>query len=153
MPNISFDIFFNDDTLNFTASRSQGAPKVKPAWKVRSAPKLQPSVPKTPGTAGFAKPSPRIEELPDSRPTSPAPKKAIPKLKDQTKGPSTPAPKKNIPKLNTTPKAPTAAAPKKDIPKLGKPAAATKAPPKLNKAPGKAPAQEEEHRENRFART
>ena len=43
MPNISFDIFFDQDFLNFTATRSGGsAPKVKPAWKVRTAPKLPP---------------------------------------------------------------------------------------------------------------
>lgn len=42
MPNISFDIFFDQDFLNVTATRSQGAPKAKPAWKVRTAPKLAP---------------------------------------------------------------------------------------------------------------
>ena len=40
MPNISLDIFFDNDILNVTASRSRNTPRVKPAWKVRSAPKL-----------------------------------------------------------------------------------------------------------------
>ncbi|MCJ1358929.1 MAG: hypothetical protein MMC33_008929 [Icmadophila ericetorum] len=55
MPNISFDIFFNQDIINITASRSQGAPKVKPDWKVRSAPKIAPKEIPTPTTAFGAK--------------------------------------------------------------------------------------------------
>lgn len=42
MPNISFDVFFDQDFINVTATRSGAAPKAKPAWKVRSAPKLPP---------------------------------------------------------------------------------------------------------------
>ena len=42
MPNISFDIFFDKDFLNISASRGRIAPKAKPEWKVRSAPKLPP---------------------------------------------------------------------------------------------------------------
>jgi hypothetical protein len=188
MPNISFDIFFNDDTINLTASRSKFAPKVKPTWKIRSAPKLEPAKPKTPGVSVFApgaqrpKPTPRVEELSDSASSSPAPtpkkpasnpavpqvKKAPPKLKDlpQTKS-TTAAPQKNIPKLNTAPKAPTSAAsttapkapapatstsaPKKIIPKLKDQAKPT--PPKLS-TPSKAPAQgtEAATRPTRFAR-
>ncbi|MCJ1376845.1 hypothetical protein MMC20_008090 [Loxospora ochrophaea] len=74
MPNISFDIFFNDDVLNFTASRSQGAPKVKPAWKVRSAPKLPPKEPPKPATSVFAAPKARITELPEPATTKKTPK-------------------------------------------------------------------------------
>lgn len=51
MPNISFDIFFNDDLVNITASRSQGAPKVKPGWKARSAPKIAQKQKPTPDSA------------------------------------------------------------------------------------------------------
>ena len=40
MPNISLDIFFDQDILNVTATRSRTTPRVKPAWKVRTAPKL-----------------------------------------------------------------------------------------------------------------
>lgn len=40
MPNISFDIFFDQDFINITATRGKTAPKAKPEWKVRSAPKL-----------------------------------------------------------------------------------------------------------------
>jgi hypothetical protein len=42
MPNVSFDIFYDLDFINITATRSGAAPKVKPAWKVRTAPKLPP---------------------------------------------------------------------------------------------------------------
>lgn len=42
MPNISFDIFFDQDFINVTATRGKTAPKAKPEWKVRSAPKLPP---------------------------------------------------------------------------------------------------------------
>ena len=42
MPNVSFDIFFDKDFINVTATRGQTAPKAKPEWKVRSAPKLPP---------------------------------------------------------------------------------------------------------------
>lgn len=57
MPNISFDIFFNEDTVNITASRGKAAPRVKPEWKVRSAPKLPPKTPPQPATAAFANPA------------------------------------------------------------------------------------------------
>ena len=87
MPNISFDIFFNQDIVNITASRSQGAPKVKPDWKVRTAPKLalKPSV--TPETAFGTKETPKSDS---------APKKTPPKL-----GPS----KKSVPPATPDPKA------------------------------------------------
>ena len=42
MPNVSFDIFFDKDFVNITATRGQTAPKAKPEWKVRSVPKLPP---------------------------------------------------------------------------------------------------------------
>lgn len=42
MPNISFDIFFDQDFINISASRGKHAPKAKPEWKVRTAPKLPP---------------------------------------------------------------------------------------------------------------
>jgi hypothetical protein len=42
MPNISFDIFFDQDFINVSASRGKTAPKAKPEWKVRTAPKLPP---------------------------------------------------------------------------------------------------------------
>ncbi|MCJ1328467.1 hypothetical protein MMC10_005144 [Thelotrema lepadinum] len=57
MPNISFDIFFNEDTVNITATRGDKAPKVKPEWKVRSAPKLPPKTPPQKPVAAFANPS------------------------------------------------------------------------------------------------
>jgi len=64
MPNISFDIFYDQDILNITASRGQVA-KIKPAWKVRSAPKLAPKVPLQPPTSVFAPTTRQIQELPD----------------------------------------------------------------------------------------
>jgi len=42
MPNVSFDIFFDQDFINVTASRGKVAPKAKPEWKIRTAPKLPP---------------------------------------------------------------------------------------------------------------
>ena len=51
MPNLSFDIFYNDDLVNITASRAQGAPKVKPGWKARAAPKISQKEKPTPQSA------------------------------------------------------------------------------------------------------
>ncbi|EXJ82540.1 hypothetical protein A1O3_06353 [Capronia epimyces CBS 606.96] len=42
MPNVSFDIFFDKDFINVTATRGYRAPKAKPEWKVRTLPKLPP---------------------------------------------------------------------------------------------------------------
>ncbi|KIV98012.1 hypothetical protein PV10_01706 [Exophiala mesophila] len=42
MPNVSFDVFFDKDFINITATRGTTAPKAKPEWKVRTAPKLPP---------------------------------------------------------------------------------------------------------------
>jgi hypothetical protein len=42
MPNVSFDIFFDQDFINVTATRGKTAPRAKPEWKVRTAPKLPP---------------------------------------------------------------------------------------------------------------
>lgn len=96
MPNISFDIFFQDDIINLTATRSAGsAPKVKPAWKVRTAPKLPPKEPVQPPTSVFA--APKQKKLP-------APEKTAPKAKEESKKPGE---AKKIPKL--PPKAKAAA--------------------------------------------
>jgi len=94
MPNISFDIFFDKDFINVTATRAQGTPKVKPEWKVRTAPKLPPkeiapaakNAPRPPKIQGG-----RITELPPSKPGSNAAK--------SDDGQEAPKPKKNIPKL------------------------------------------------------
>jgi len=103
MPNISFDVFYNTDIINFTATRSGAAPRVKPDWKVRSAPKLAPKQVPTPANsfgrkditngeekkkapAKLNKPSSsRFEELPDDADSAagepaPQPKKKLPKL-------------------------------------------------------------------------
>ena len=67
MPNISFDIFFQDDIINITASRSGGsAPKVKPAWKVRTAPKLPPKEPPVPKTVAAFGP-PKAKQLTEAK--------------------------------------------------------------------------------------
>ncbi|KAJ9614263.1 hypothetical protein H2200_002399 [Cladophialophora chaetospira] len=58
MPNVSFDIFFDKDFINVTATRGQTAPKAKPEWKVRSAPKLPPK-PVPEDTSGQPRPPPR----------------------------------------------------------------------------------------------
>ncbi|KIW87034.1 uncharacterized protein Z519_12331 [Cladophialophora bantiana CBS 173.52] len=58
MPNVSFDIFFDKDFINITATRGQTAPKAKPEWKVRTAPKLPPK-PVVEDPAGTPRPPPR----------------------------------------------------------------------------------------------
>ncbi|MCJ1390285.1 hypothetical protein MMC18_003143 [Xylographa bjoerkii] len=103
MPNISFDIFFQDDIINLTATRSAGsAPKVKPAWKVRTAPKLPPKEPVQPKTAVFGKPEQKQLTAPEPKATpKPAPK-AAPKAKETPAVNSEikkPAEAKKIPKL------------------------------------------------------
>lgn len=81
MPNISFDIFFDQDFINVTATRGKTAPRAKPEWKVRSAPKLPPKeqpvdnsgAPKPPARAKLnqgrgvvGKPTPKATETSDS---------------------------------------------------------------------------------------
>lgn len=58
MPNISFDIFFDKDFINITATRGHTAPKAKPEWKVRTAPKLPPK-PVPEDHSGTPRPLPR----------------------------------------------------------------------------------------------
>ena len=81
MPNISFDIFFDQDIINLTATRSgSGAPKVKPGWKVKTAPKLAAREGPRPTTIS----RPRITDV--SEPTKAATKsKSAPKAEDATK--------------------------------------------------------------------
>ncbi|MCJ1322160.1 hypothetical protein MMC15_007506 [Xylographa vitiligo] len=109
MPNISFDIFFQDDIINLTATRSAGsAPKVKPAWKVRTAPKLPPKEPVQPKTAVFGKPEQKQLTAPEPKvtPKSTPKAKETPAVNGETKKP---AEAKKIPKLppkaKPTPKA------------------------------------------------
>ena len=86
MPNISFDIFFDDDILNITASRGK-VPKIKPEWKVRTAPKLpKPDLPDK-RVAAFGsnssitnKPNTTQPALTAGSVAEDAPKKQIPKL-------------------------------------------------------------------------
>ena len=104
MPNISFDIFFNDDVINLTASRSQGAPKVKPAWKVRSAPKLPPKEPPAAPTAVFAPKSNAQAAKPQSLNESKAPPKLASKASDVKQGAKGAAEPKKVPKLKDLPK-------------------------------------------------
>jgi hypothetical protein len=114
MPNISLDFFYDLDFANITVTRSQGAPKAKPAWKVRQAPKLPPKPKALPASstprptprpkinttrfqnASSENDTPRIEDVTDkdegSKPeaTTAAAKKNIPKLKDtKVKNPTT----------------------------------------------------------------
>ena len=85
MPNINFDIFFDENTLNFTASRGTKAPKVKPAWKVRNAPKLPPKEPPQPAAAKAFGPKTASSQAASaassaSTTSSQAPKRKPPKL-------------------------------------------------------------------------
>lgn len=120
MPNISFDVFFDTDFINITATRAQGAPKVKPAWKTRTAPKLPPKA-LPPPSKDHPRPAkisgPRITELPEDQPApkakAAAPKASAPKAKqpeqeapdtDSAPKPKAPA-KKDAPKPKAAPKA------------------------------------------------
>ncbi|MCJ1302196.1 hypothetical protein MMC08_004999 [Hypocenomyce scalaris] len=120
MPNISFDVFFDQDFINITATRAQGAPKVKPAWKTRVAPKLPPKElppaskvsPRPPKIQG-----PRITEIPEPK-TAPKAKSApntddatqpkrAPKLAPKAKDVSQPekgSETESVPKAKTAPK-------------------------------------------------
>jgi hypothetical protein len=95
MPNISFDIFFDQDFINVTATRGKTAPKAKPEWKVRSAPKLPPKEkpvdhsgavrpPQRPkineGRTPIGKPSPKPETSDTASQTGDAPRRKPPKL-------------------------------------------------------------------------
>jgi len=61
MPNISFDIFFDQDFINVSASRGKHAPKAKPEWKVRTVPKLPPKeLPADPNSTPRPAPRPTI---------------------------------------------------------------------------------------------
>lgn len=119
MPNISFDVFFDTDFINITATRAQGAPKVKPEWKTRTAPKLPPK-PLPPPSKDHPRPSkitgPRITELPEDKPV-PKAKAAAPKAA-AAKAKGVPAPESiaDTESVAPTPK-PKVAAPKKDLPK------------------------------------
>jgi len=94
MPNISFDVFYDQDFVNFTVSRGGAAPKAKPAWKIRSAPKLPPKEIPAP-TKPNARPAPR-EKLTASR--QPQGKQRKPSVTD-TSSQVGDAPKKKPPKL------------------------------------------------------
>jgi len=74
MPNISFDIFFDKDFINVTATRGHTAPKAKPEWKVRTAPKLPPK-PIPEDHSGTPRPPPR-EKLTSTRQSLVPPKQS-----------------------------------------------------------------------------
>lgn len=58
MAHISADLIFDSDFLNFTITNANAAPKIKPAWKVRTAPKLPPKQKALPQSS-VARPAPR----------------------------------------------------------------------------------------------
>ena len=125
MPNISFDIFYNTDLINFTISRSGGAPRAKPDWKIRQAPKLAPKPKPTPENTFGKKPSQQkqlpkgtaeVEEVQSE--AGDVPQKA-PKLTGQANG--TQQKKKQPPKLNQA----NGATGKQGVPKINKEAANT----------------------------
>ncbi len=107
MPNLSFDVFYNADILNFTATRSQGAPKPKPDWKVRTAPKLAAKPKPTPESAfGLPKQIESADEAPKPPKSVNGAVKQGPKPAPKEAPKETPKPKKakkDIPKLATQP--------------------------------------------------
>lgn len=106
MPSAKVDFVWDWDFLNVTVTRSQGAPKVTPAWKGRTAPKLPPKPKALPASSTPRPPlrpkinatrfqtfsdeyTPRITDVTETedtnralKPTSGNPKKNIPKLKN-----------------------------------------------------------------------
>lgn len=123
MPNISFDIFYNTDLVNFTVSRSGGAPKVKPDWKVRQAPKLAPKPKPTPENT-FGRQAPR----PSQQKKLPANTLEIEEIESDTESNTTEKKeevKAKKPAAKSTPQTNGNAAKggeKKKLPKLNKPA-------------------------------
>jgi hypothetical protein len=117
MPNVSFDIFYDLDFINITATRSEGAPKVKPAWKLRTAPKLPPKeVTASKSTTTRPEPRPKINAQRNdlNGKQAAAAKKAPPKLSSQiqkaessdagSQPPTTPISRRAPPKLKDLPK-------------------------------------------------
>jgi hypothetical protein len=107
MPNISFDIFFDQDFINVTATRGKTAPKAKPEWKVRSAPKLPPKEQPV-DRSGAARPPGRPKINEGRGPIGkPAPKQDTSDAASQTGGD---APRRKPPKLGPRKKDSTASA-------------------------------------------
>jgi hypothetical protein len=117
MPNVSFDIFYDLDFINITATRSGAAPKVKPAWKLRTAPKLPPKeVTASKSTTPRPEPRPKINAQRNdlNGKQAAAVKKAPPKLSSRiqevessdtgSQPPTTPKPRRVPPKLKDLPK-------------------------------------------------
>ena len=112
MPNVSFDIFYDLDFINVTATRSGAAPRVKPAWKVRTAPKLPPK--ELPASKESPRPAPRPKinatRNTHSEKHDSAEKKAPPKLSSRVQevesddSAPAPKPKRAPPKLKDLPK-------------------------------------------------
>jgi hypothetical protein len=117
MPNVSFDIFYDLDFINITATRSGAAPKVKPAWKVRTAPKLPPKeLPASKSTTPRPEPRPKINAQRNAlnENQNSTVKRAPPKLSSRiqevessdadSQPASAPRPKRAPPKLKDLPK-------------------------------------------------
>lgn len=90
MPNISFDIFFDQDFINISASRGKHAPKAKPEWKVRTAPKLPPKEKPADPTA-----TPRPEARPPLNSSRPPAKLAVRGSQEKKEAEDKPAQKKD----------------------------------------------------------
>jgi hypothetical protein len=133
MPTISADFTYGLDFLNFTVTQSQGAPKVKPAWKVRTAPKLPPKQQALPASS-TARPATR-PKINASRFPNRSDEKATPRIQDITETdkedqePSLSNPTNSVQK-------PTGSTSKKNPPKLKATGAAkTKTSPTAAKTP------------------
>ncbi|KAL9112129.1 MAG: hypothetical protein Q9227_003506 [Pyrenula ochraceoflavens] len=100
MPNISFDIFYNDDLINITASRAQGAPKVKPGWKARAAPKISQKEKPTPQSAFGPKAAAAVSNVIQNAPQYAETLQGFASAVQQQANQSTPAPKAAAPNLN-----------------------------------------------------
>lgn len=133
MPGVKVDFIWDWDFVNITATRSQGAPKIAPAWKGPKAPKLPPKPKALPASA-----TPRPASRPKINTTrfqNSSDDKDTPRITDVTDTEDVQKPEAVKSGAKNSALKPTSGNPKKDIPKLKDTATAkTKSVPKAGKA-------------------
>ena len=116
MPNFKVDVDYDLDFLNVTFTRSHGVPKVTPAWKVRTAPKLGPPKSKAlPEKSSFRPPSrPKINAARFQQPSS----ELTPRITDVTETEENSKSEGDNSSATNKALKPTSGNPKKNPPKL-----------------------------------
>jgi hypothetical protein len=140
MPGYKLDVDFDTDFFNICVTKSQGVPKVTPAWKVRLAPKLGPpkakALPDNKSSTYHPPSRPKINatrfptssEEKTSRITDVTETEPEPEIAKRALQPTSGNPKKKIPKLQEkgaakAKAAPNAAKTSKDVKSSAKPQA------------------------------